>query len=149
MDLPLEITYQGIDRTAALDRLVERQTARLERFHTHITSVRVALSRPNRYATAANPHRVRIRCRVPAGHELLVVSDRSDVDPNLPLPAVVRHAFSVLERRLNVLADKQSGVGKQRAATRRRAATAREATAKRTSALKRTVARQRSVKAAL
>ena len=46
MDLPLEIKYQGIDRSAALDRLVARQAAKLERFHPHITSVRVGLSRP-------------------------------------------------------------------------------------------------------
>jgi hypothetical protein len=150
MDLPLEITYQGIDRTAALDRLVERQAAKLEKFHPHITSVRVGLSRPNRYATAANPHRVRIRCTVPPGHELLVVSDRADLDPQLPLQALVRTAFGVLERKLKVLAEKQSGAGKARTATRRRGATTSSAAAKKAAAVRRrAAARKRAVRSTL
>ena len=98
MDLPLEIKYQGIDRSAALDRLVARQAAKLERFHPHITSVRVGLSRPHRFVTDANPHRVRIRCMVPPGHELLVVSDRAEVDPQLPpVDALVGEIGQVME----------------------------------------------------
>jgi hypothetical protein len=125
MDLPLEITYQGLDRTDALDRLIARQAQRLERFHPHITSCRVGISKPHRNKTNANPFRVRIRCTVPPGHELLAVLGQADSDPLLRLPAVVRGAFGVLERKLKVVAEKQNGAGRKRVAAKRTPATPR------------------------
>jgi ribosome-associated translation inhibitor RaiA len=131
MDLPLEIKYQGVDRNAALDRLIESQAARLERFHPHITSCRVGVSKPHRNNTHANRFRVRIRCMVPPGRELVaVVGPKTDTDPLQPLPILVRDAFGILERKLKVLSEKQTGAEKQRVAVKR-SATKKKSVAKR------------------
>jgi hypothetical protein len=119
LDLPLEIQYRGVDRTDALDRLIQRQAARLERFHPHITSCRVAVSQPHRKHTNASRFRVRLRCMVPPGRELVAAVGPSDGDPLQPLSAMVREAFFTMERKLKVLSERNSGAEKQRAAAKR------------------------------
>jgi ribosome-associated translation inhibitor RaiA len=127
LDLPLEIQFQRVDRTASLDRLIERQAARLERFHPHITSCRVAVSKPHRPTSGGNRFRVQLRCMVPPSRELVVVVGPSDGEP---LPALVREAFGILERKLKVLAEKQTGAEKTRVAAKR-SATRKKAVARR------------------
>jgi ribosome-associated translation inhibitor RaiA len=127
LDLPLEIQYQRVDRTASLDRLIERQVAKLERFHPHITSCRVAVSKPHRSSTGGNRFRVRLLCMVPPSREVVAVVGPSDGEP---LPALVRDAFGILERKLKVLSEKQTGAEKTRVAVKR-SATRKKAMARR------------------
>lgn len=135
MDLPLEIQFKGVDRTAALDRLIERQAARLERFHPHITSCRVAVSKPHRNNVDASRFRVRLRCMVPPGRELMAVVAPAEGAPLQPLPAMLRDAFGILERKLKILSDKTSGAERERAAAKRSPIRKKKAVAKKRAAI--------------
>jgi ribosome-associated translation inhibitor RaiA len=107
MQVPLEISYREVEKTEALESLVMENVNELENFYNNIISCRIAIEKPNSTVSSGNPYRVRIAVRVPPGHELIVTKDQGDSDPEMPLGAVIRDAFSAVERQLKDLNGKQ------------------------------------------
>ena len=70
MKLPLEISFQGMARSEALEASVERHAAKLERFHTDIVRCRVSLVLDEKHKQQGNPFTVAIDVTVP-GQELV------------------------------------------------------------------------------
>ncbi|MDH4175525.1 MAG: HPF/RaiA family ribosome-associated protein, partial [Betaproteobacteria bacterium] len=46
MQLPVQITFRGMESSAALDDAVRDRAAKLEQFHPRITSCRVVIEQP-------------------------------------------------------------------------------------------------------
>lgn len=115
MQVPLELSVREVARTPELERLVQRQADRLERFSDAIVSCRVAVERPHAHPDDANPYRVRVEVTVPPRHELVVSKDPGDSDPDAELETVVRSAFFAIERQLKELMDRLAGDVKPRA----------------------------------
>jgi hypothetical protein len=76
MELPLQITYRGIESSDALSRLIRREGAKLELFFNRIVSCRVLVEREQRHLREGAPFRLRIDLEVP-GTELTVDTARS------------------------------------------------------------------------
>ncbi|HEV3090398.1 MAG TPA: HPF/RaiA family ribosome-associated protein [Candidatus Cybelea sp.] len=91
-----QITYRGVDHSEALRALIERESAKLDRFFNRITSRRVLVEHDPQLREGA-PFRVRIDVVVP-GHELM--SDASEHDADV----AVREAFRRARRRLKAYA---------------------------------------------
>jgi cold shock CspA family protein/ribosome-associated translation inhibitor RaiA len=107
MNVPLEISYHQVERTAELDDLVRLQLEKLERGFRHLSSCRVALEQSQHGRHVANPYRVRIDLTVPPGHEVVVNYETKDNRVAQSLPAVLRAAFSVARRQLQKLSELQ------------------------------------------
>ncbi len=109
MQLPVNITYRGVEKTDAIDQAVLEKAARLEKFCDHITRCDIAIEQPNHAHQKGNPFRVRIDVTVPPGHEL--VADERGVDNGsyAPLEKVIHDAFKTMERQLRHLVEKQRG----------------------------------------
>jgi ribosome-associated translation inhibitor RaiA len=107
MERPLNITYRGVSRSEAVDRLIERKTAQLERFCDHIIGCRVTVERDHRHERTGNPYRVVVDMSVPPGHEVVVQHTSRDLHQRLD--TVVRGAFKTAERRLKALSERQRG----------------------------------------
>ena len=71
MQLPVKITYRGLDKSDAIDNLVLEHSARLEKFCDHINRCDVAIEQPNHGHQKGNPYRVRIDVTVAPRHELV------------------------------------------------------------------------------
>ncbi len=107
MNVPLEVSYHQVERTAELDDLVRQQLEKLERSFRYLSSCRVAVEQSQHNRRTANPYRVRIDLTVPPGHEVVVNYETKDTRTRQSLPAVLRAAFSAARRQLQKLGELQ------------------------------------------
>src|SRR5713101_8147193 len=94
MQLPVKITYRGLEKTDKIDNLILDYAGRLEKFcdHTH---------------QKGNPYRCRIDVTVARGHELVADEKQMDNGSHEPLNKVIHDAFKTMERELRRVVDKQ------------------------------------------
>lgn len=118
MQLPVKITYRGIEKSEEIDNLVLDYAARLEKFCDHINRCDVAIEQPNHTHKKGNPVRCRIDVTVPPGHELVADESQSDKEGHQPLSKVIHDAFKTMERQLRQVVDKQRHEVKTHADTR-------------------------------
>ncbi len=109
MQLPVEITYRGIQKSEEIERTILEKAARLEKFCDHINRCDVVIEQPNHAHKKGNPVRVRIDVTVPPGHELVADESQTDSDSHEPLTKAIHDAFKTMERQLRHLVDKQRG----------------------------------------
>jgi cold shock CspA family protein/ribosome-associated translation inhibitor RaiA len=107
MQLPVEITYRGIEKSDDIDNLIHAKAARLDKFCDHISRCDVVVERPNHAQRAGNPFRVRIDVTVPPGHELVADERQNEHKMHEPLTKVVNDAFKTMERQLKDLVERQ------------------------------------------
>jgi ribosomal subunit interface protein len=103
MKQPLQITFHGIERSAALEDAVRRKCEHLERFATDIMACRVVLDQMQMHKQQGRPFGVRIEVTVP-GHELVV--DRA---VNEDVHIALRDAFDDIKRQLEDVVRRRRG----------------------------------------
>ncbi len=106
MDAPLEIAFDNMDSSEALERKVRERVDRLNRHYSFINSCHVAVAVPHRNP-AAKPreYHVRVEVRVPE-KELVVSRDPGDVRAHFDPYIAVRDAFDAMERQLEQFSQK-------------------------------------------
>jgi len=104
MQIPLTLTFDGIPRSAALDAHVRDSVAKLERFHSRITSCRVTIGQSPKRATRGRPFEVHVEVRIP-GHVELVSNRHRDED----VYVAMRDAFAAITRQLEEAAREKRG----------------------------------------
>lgn len=107
MQLPVEISYRGVEKTQEIDNLIREKAARLDRFCDHITRCDVAVEKPNRAQQSGNPFRVRVDVTVPPGHELVADEKQNEHEMHEPLTKVINDAFKNMERQVKELSERQ------------------------------------------
>jgi hypothetical protein len=71
MQLPVKISYRGLEKSEQIDNLVFDYSARLERFCDHINRCDVAIEQTNHNHNKVNPYRFRIYVSVAPRLELV------------------------------------------------------------------------------
>jgi ribosome-associated translation inhibitor RaiA len=107
MQLPLKITYRGLEKSEKIDDLILEYSVRLEKFCDHINRCSVAIEQPNHAHHKGNPYRVRIDVTVSRGHELVAEEKQTDNGAHEPLTKVIHDAFKTMERQLRDVVEKQ------------------------------------------
>ena len=127
MSIVAQIKYHNAPPSAALDRLIQAETSKLQRFFDRIVSCRVLVEHDRRRNQPNPPFVVRIELTVPG--ERIVVNNSVDARAAIPSeddellqvrkteheadshsPRIaVRDAFHKLERRLQEYARRKSG----------------------------------------
>ena len=74
MQVPLEIVFHNVDRSAAVEAAVRERAAKLEEFAENITSCRVTVESPHKHHQQGNLYTVRVDLRFPGGE---AVANRS------------------------------------------------------------------------
>ncbi len=108
MQLPVKISYRGLEKSDQIDNLVLDYAARLEKFCDHINRCDVAIEQTNHTHQKGNPFRCRIDVTVSRGHELVADERQMDNGSHQPLNKVIHDAFKTMERELRRVVDKQS-----------------------------------------
>ncbi len=99
MQVPLEITFRGMDRSEAVEAEIRKHVDHLEHFCDRITSCHVTLELPHRHKTHGKEFEVRILVAVPRRE--LVVSHRPGKDEtHTDAYIAIRHAFKAMRREL-------------------------------------------------
>src|ERR1700746_2791518 len=107
MQLPVKITYRGLEKSEKIDDLVMTYAARLEKFCDHINRCDVAIEQTNKTHHKGNPYRCRIDVTVAPRHELVSAGQKRASGPQEPLHKVIHDAFKTMERQLRPLVEKQ------------------------------------------
>lgn len=95
METPLQITMHNVPRSDALEARIRESAAKLELFHSRITSCRVTIDQPERHHHQGRQFGVRIDVRAP-GHEEVVSTLKHHEDVYVAL----RDAFDSARRQL-------------------------------------------------
>jgi ribosome-associated translation inhibitor RaiA/cold shock CspA family protein len=100
MKVPPEITYRGVDKTDAIDALINEKIAKLEQVCDHISSCHIAVEKVHDRPSSGSPYRVRLDITLPPSHELVAESNPSEENQYVGLDTVIRDAFSKAWRQL-------------------------------------------------
>jgi len=103
MQLPLQVTYRGMESSAALDAAVRERAGKLEQFHPRIVSCRVVVEQPARHKQQGKQFVVHVDLKVPGGE--IAVNREHDEDVYVAL----RDAFDAARRKLEDFAREQRG----------------------------------------
>src|SRR4029453_15120955 len=107
MQLPVKISYRGLEKSDQIDNLVLDYAERLERFCDHINRCDVAIEQTNHNHHKGNPYRRRIDVPVAPRHELVADERQMDNGTHEPLKKVIHDAFKTMERELRRVVEKK------------------------------------------
>lgn len=99
MQLPLQITYRGLDPSPAVDADIRDKAAQLDHYCDHIMSCRVMVETPHHHSRQGNVYHVRVDLKVP-DQELVASRDTAKYDSHEDLYVAIRDAFSAIQRQL-------------------------------------------------
>jgi cold shock CspA family protein/ribosome-associated translation inhibitor RaiA len=108
MQIPLQITFQDVERTESAEVLIARHAEKLERFSDRITSCRVVVSAPHRHQQRGRHFAVRVDITVPR-KEIVVNRQPAKKDVHTRLEPAIRDAFATAVRRLEDYARRMRG----------------------------------------
>lgn len=107
MKVPPEITYRGVEKTNAIEALINEKIAKLEQVCDYISSCHIAVEKEQDRPRDRSPYRVRLDITVPPGHELAAESTMGHQTQYADLDTVVRDAFEKAWRQLRDLSKRQ------------------------------------------
>lgn len=98
MPSSLQISYRDVQHSEALDQLIAREAARLDKYYHRIVTCRVVLEHAHKRAGA--PFHARIVLSVP-GEDILINREEAELEAAFKDPALaVRSAFKKAKRQL-------------------------------------------------
>ena len=108
MQIPVQITFRGMDPSPAIEERVRERAAKLERYFDRITSCRVNVEAPHLHQHKGKLFHVRVDITVP-GVELVVNRNPADNHAHEDVYVAIRDAFRAAERQLDDHAKKKKG----------------------------------------
>lgn len=94
MRLPLQVSYDGIARSPALDDLIAERASKLEHFHPLLVGCRVTVAQPGRHQAQGRLINVRVDLTVPERELAATRAEHEDAF------VAVRDAFDTARRLL-------------------------------------------------
>ncbi|MEQ1710039.1 MAG: HPF/RaiA family ribosome-associated protein [Hyphomicrobium sp.] len=108
MQTPLEIEFNGVEKSDALEAKITEKFNKLLRHFSRMSSCRVVVARPHRHSKGANPFLIKIEVGVPGQQTVLISSAREDDREHEDIQIALRDAFDAAKRKLDELAAKLS-----------------------------------------
>lgn len=99
MQLPLQISFRGMERSEAIETRIRERAAELDQYYDRITSCRVVVESPHRRHHQGKLYHVRIDLTVP-GAELVVTREPAEHHAHEDVYVAIRDAFDAAQRRL-------------------------------------------------
>jgi cold shock CspA family protein/ribosome-associated translation inhibitor RaiA len=112
MQVPLQIVFEHIGHSDALEAAVRKEAERLERFYHRITSARVVIARPQHRRHKGDTYCVRIHVAMPGGKHIDVTRDPAATRRHEDAHVTIRDAFDAAGRQLQNQADRLDGESK-------------------------------------
>jgi cold shock CspA family protein/ribosome-associated translation inhibitor RaiA len=112
MQVPLQIIFEHIGHSDALEAAVHKEAQRLERFYDRITSARVVIARPQHRHHKGDTYCVRIHIAVPGGKHIDIRRDPAVTGRHEDAHVTIRDAFDAAGRQLQDQVRKLEGAVK-------------------------------------
>jgi ribosomal subunit interface protein len=108
MQIPLQITFRGIPHSDAVEAKIREKVSKLDRFHSHIMSCRVAVESEHHHHHQGNQYHIRIDITTPR-KELVISREHHDKKAYEDIYVAIRDAFNAATRQLEDYARVQRG----------------------------------------
>lgn len=99
MEVPLKVSFHGLDPSEAVEARARERIVRLERHHGRITSCRVVIDSGHRHARKGPLYKVAIDIGVP-GATLVVDRAPDAAQDHADMYVALRDAFDAMDRKL-------------------------------------------------
>ncbi len=109
MQVPLEIVFEDMDPSDAINARLREEADKLEQFSDRITSARVAVAKPHRRHEKGNTYRLRIHITMPGAKDVIVNRDPGDRNAHEDVYVTIRDAFGAARRQLQDQVRKRQG----------------------------------------
>ncbi len=103
MQVPLQISFEGIEHSDALEVRVREEVDKLEQFYDRITSARVVFARPQHRRNKGDFYQLRIHLTVPGAADIAVSREPGLNGAHEDAYVTIRDAFSAARRQLQDL----------------------------------------------
>jgi ribosomal subunit interface protein len=108
MQIPLQITFRGIPHSDAVEARIREKVSKLDRFHSHIMSCKVAVEAEHHRHHQGNQYHIRIDLTTPR-KELVISREHHDKKAYEDIYVAIRDAFNAAIRQLEDYARVQRG----------------------------------------
>jgi cold shock CspA family protein/ribosome-associated translation inhibitor RaiA len=109
MQIPLQITFEHLAHSDALEAAVRKEALRLERFYDRITSVHAVIGRPQHRRHKGDTYCVRIHVALPGGRHIDISRDPAATGRHEDVYVTIRDAFDAAGRQLQDQARRLGG----------------------------------------
>ncbi len=99
MQLPLQITFRGMDASDTIEGQIRQRAEELERFHGRIMACRVVVESTHRHHRKGRIYHVRVELTVPGG-DIVVKRDPPEHHAHEEIHVAIRDAFDATRRQL-------------------------------------------------
>ena len=113
VEFPLQITFRGIDHSAAVETAIRRRAERLARFSERIARLHVTVDMPHQHRHRGNHYAIHINITTPSG-EVVVNRDPSLDDSHSDFQSVLRDTFDAAARHLESDAQRSQSTAQDR-----------------------------------
>lgn len=112
MQVPLQVHYQNMDPSPAVEADIRERASKLEQFDEDIVSCRVTVEAPHKHHAKGKLYHVMVDIRVPRG-EVVVSRDPGRNHAHEDVYVAIRDAFNAARRQLQDYARKRRGKVKE------------------------------------
>jgi ribosomal subunit interface protein len=119
MNKPLEITFQGVEKSDAIEAKIAEKAAKLEKHYDRITHFRVVVAAPHRHSNKGKIYQIKIEIGLPDRAPVILTHEPEVNHAHEDLLVAIRDAFDAARRRLDDTAAKMSGTAKAERGRRR------------------------------
>jgi ribosome-associated translation inhibitor RaiA len=100
MQVPLQVAFEGIEHSDAIEARVREEAAKLEEFHSRIVSARVVVARPQHRHHKGDIYHVRIHLVIPNAPDIAVSREPAARGAHEDVYVTIRDAFKAARRQL-------------------------------------------------
>lgn len=100
MEAPLQIVFEGIQHSDAVEARIKEEMAKLEQFSDRITNARVVVARPQHRHHKGDLFQVRIHLVVPEASDIVVSREPGADEAHEDCYVAIRDAFKAARRQL-------------------------------------------------
>lgn len=109
METPLEIAFEHVDQSDAVEGRVRNEVEKLEQFYGRLTAGRVVISRPQRRRHKGDIYDVRIQLALPGAPDVVVSRKPGNVHAHTDIYIAIRDAFQAARRQLQDTSNVRQG----------------------------------------
>ena len=114
MHVPLQVTFENIEHSDAIEARINDDWKKLEPFSDGIMSARVVVGRPQHRHHKGDSYQVRIHLTVAGSADIVINRDPDVTDAHDDVYVTIRDAFKTARRQLEDLASKRRGQVEER-----------------------------------
>ncbi len=110
MQVLLQVAFDGVQHSDAVEARIREEVEKLEQFHDRIVSARVIVAKPQRRHNKGDTFQVRIHLVVPDAPDIAVSREPAATGAHEDVYVTIRDAFKAARRQLQDAAAKRTGV---------------------------------------